>query len=321
MLLMRSKLNYRLGKPLNTQQGVVIVVALFVVALVAAMAYVMMARLERDTRRTTMMLRDIQAQYYAQASVDWAVDQLRRHWEVRKSNQRVDQFPLSSPVNNENGYQIISTIEDMQARFNINTLVKPEQQKSFKHLLKALQPNLSEAQLNQITQAIVDWIAPSAQQTEWLRYYAGLSSPYRQPHRPMFSVSELRLVKGVSAGLYNALRPYVTALPSDVAINVQTAGAAVLLTLNQAMTWDTAKALEQTCRANPPLSVEAFQNLSIVKNHGVTADQVTVVSNYFLVRTEVTIENQHVVLYTLLERRLKGDKVSVIVIWQSEGSW
>jgi type II secretory pathway component PulK len=48
------------------QQGVVIVIALFIVALVATMAYAMMVRIERDTRRTSLILRNTQAEFYAQ---------------------------------------------------------------------------------------------------------------------------------------------------------------------------------------------------------------------------------------------------------------
>jgi len=41
-------------RSLKRQQGVVIVIALFVVGLVATMSYVMLARLARDTERTAL---------------------------------------------------------------------------------------------------------------------------------------------------------------------------------------------------------------------------------------------------------------------------
>lgn len=110
----------------NSQQGVVIVVALFIVALVATMSYVMMSRLARDTRRTELIVHDSQAELYAQGSILWAKDQLRNDWIKQKKDKRIDELPLKSPVNNVNGYSIISTINDAQGKFNLNNVSKPE---------------------------------------------------------------------------------------------------------------------------------------------------------------------------------------------------
>ncbi|MBV9575373.1 MAG: general secretion pathway protein GspK, partial [Gammaproteobacteria bacterium] len=100
----------------------VIVIALFIVALAATMAYVMMSRLERDTRRTSLLLHYTQANFYAQGSIVWAMDQLRNNWERQKTNKLVDEIPIKSPENVMNGYKISSTIYDMQSRFNLNNL-------------------------------------------------------------------------------------------------------------------------------------------------------------------------------------------------------
>ena len=42
-------------------------------------------------------------------------------------------------------------------------------------------------------------------------------------------------------------------------------------------------------------------------------------SNYFLVETDVGIERQHILLYTLLQRETSG-KANVFVLWQNRGS-
>ena len=67
-----------------------IVVALFLVALVAAMSYTMMARLARDTRRSELIMHDVQAELYAEGSVLWAKDSLRENWIRQKKDKRVD---------------------------------------------------------------------------------------------------------------------------------------------------------------------------------------------------------------------------------------
>lgn len=305
-------------RSLQRQKGVVIVVALFFVALIAAMAYVMMSRLERDTVRTSLLLHDTQAELYAQGSIDWAIEQLRNNLSRKKPDKPVDVMPAKSPTNEANGYIISSTITDMQARLNLNNLTTVEAQADFKHLLRIVDPNITEEKAQEISMAVMDWITPGQQQNEYNKYYMSLSPPYRAAHRTMASVSELQLVKGMTPDLFKALQPYVTALPTTTLINVQNAPAPVIAALSPGMTLETGKAVEKIrSQLNLP-TTQAFLNLDLVKNHNVPADKITVESNYFLAETTVAIEKQQVVLYTLLERTGNESKNAVSVIWQSK---
>ncbi|MFZ2315920.1 MAG: type II secretion system minor pseudopilin GspK [Gammaproteobacteria bacterium] len=308
-------------KSRSSQEGVVIVVALFIVALVATMSYVMMARLERDTRRTTLLVRDTQAALYAQGSIAWAMDQLRDDWVKKKPNQLVDNTPIQSPENEANGYRIKSTIYDMQGRFNLNNLTDEKGQQRFKRLLKIVDTALTPDQIDNIQRAATDWILPGANQNQYGRYYTELPQPYRAAHRPMLSASELRLVKGVDAKLFNALQPYIAALPENTQVNVQSASPIILMMLSDNMDLSAAKGVELLRSTTPFISTEAFLNLDIVKNHQVKSDQITVTSRYFLVETEVAVENQRTVLYTLLKRMEQGKDASILILWQSKGVW
>lgn len=312
----QCKLNKR---PLRKQQGVVIVVALFIVALVATMAYVMMARLERDTRRTQLIVRDTQAEFYAQASVLWAKDLLRSNIEKKKPDALVDVMPATSPENQENGYRIKSTIDDMQSRFNINNVSQAEGMAGFERLLKILLPDLKEEQAKEVVRAVAEWVS-LGQQGGTNQYYLELALPYRAAHRFMQNISELRLVKGVTPAVFQALQPYVIALPVTTPINVQTASAPVLATLSSTFTLDAAKALVALRAQKPFITIEQFKKSDIVKNHPFKDDKgtsVTAMSNFFLVETHVSIENQEAVIYTLLERQGQGNKATVSILWQS----
>lgn len=317
------KSNHRLRPPLKIkgQRGVVIIVALFMVALVAAMAYSMMSRLEKDTRRTTLLSRDVQAEFYAQGSIAWAMDQLRTNLEQQKANQLVDVLPIQSPRETVNGYTIVSTIYDMQARFNVNNLTNTESHAEFKKLLHLVDAKLSEEKIQAILLAVFDWISPP-QQNEYTQYYFQLPSPYRPAHKPMVSVSELQLVKGMTPALYQALQPYLTALPNPTPINVQTAEAPVLALLSPTLTSQSARALIAIRERSSFITPEAFVNLDVAKNHKITdTKKITTISSYFLVETEVSIEKQHTVLYTLLERSADQNKIAVTILWQSKGVW
>lgn len=300
------------------ESGVVIVIALFIVALVAVMATTMITHLERDTRRTTLLLRHAEAEFYAQGSLAWAINQLNTNWEQQKTNQRIDNLPLASPVEVINHYTIASVIEDAQARFNINNVLQSPD--DFTQLLKVVAPKLSDAQALEITRATVDWVTPQKQQNEYTQYYAKQMPPYRAAHRLMVSSSEWRLVKGVSQELFEALQPYLIALPMATPINVQTARAPVLATLSPSLTMETGLAIE-SIRKNAPFDTPVqFLNLDIVKNHKISDEKkITVNSMYFLVETTVSIENQQTLLYTLLERKAEQGKVTVKIIWQSKG--
>jgi general secretion pathway protein K len=307
---------------LKRQRGVVIIVALFIVALVATMAYTMMSRMERDTRRTTLLLRATQAEFYAQGSIAWAMDQLRNNGDEQKPNQRVDIIPLVSQPIEVDGYTIVSTILDMQARFNVNNVTSVEAQADFKKLLRTVDPNLNEDKAQQIVLAVADWIRPVPQQNEYTKYYLQLPKPYRSANRPMQSISELQLIKGMTPALYQALQPYVTALPKPTPVNVQTASVPVLMSLSPTFTLEVANAIEQIRQTSPFTSLPAFTDLDVVKNHQIAdKSKLTVISTYFLVETNVAIEKQHTVLYTLLERTANQGKTTVSILWQSKGVW
>lgn len=291
-------------------------------ALVAAMSYIMMSRLERDTYRTSLLLRNTQAELLAQGSVYWAIDQLKTNLINQKANQLTDVTPIKSPVNTEDGFTIQSTIYNMQARYNLNNLQsKPADQTDLIKLIKTVSPNVSNEQATNIAKAVVDWLSP-AKDTVFDKYYSNLPQPYRSAHRLMVTSSELTLVKGMTPKLYLALQPYITALPMTTGIDVMTADVPVLMLLDPAMTTEVANAIVTLRKGTPIVSGSQFLDIPLVKNHNITnAAKLATTSNYFLVETIVTIEKQKLVLYTLLERSITSDKPSVSIVWQSKGIW
>ena len=296
-------------------------VALFIVALVATMAYVMMARLERDTRRTSMILRNTQAELLAQGSIAWAMDTLVMNWEKQKPNQLVDVTPMQMPIENIDGFNISATIYDMQGKFNLNSLGSLDAGAGFDKLIREIDPKMPEDEVRQIVRGVSDWLSPADQQNEFSKYYAQLPQPYGAAHRDMLSISELRMVKGMTPALYNALTPYVTALPANAALNIQTASAPVIATLSPSLTLPVAASIVELRAQHPFTSVKVFSDLDIVKNHQIPTSKLTVVSSYFLVETNVAIENQHVLIYTLMERAVKEKNAKINIVWQSKGIW
>lgn len=322
---LKKTLCHRHPPNLKPEAGVVVVLALFIVALTAALSYMMMARLERDTHRSLLLLRNIQASFYAEGSVSWARDVLKNNWEQKKPGKLIDVMPYQLAPMTVNGYTITSTLQDMQARFNLNNLSKRESMDDFKRLLMTVDKNLSETRARQISQALVSWIAKMPQDVPSEvgsdAYYLAQSPPYRAAHQMLFNMSELKLVKGMTPTLFERLKPFIIALPQETRINIQTASLPVLVSLSPLVSVSIANVILQLRAKAPFVTIEQFFYSEVIQGKNIPQEKVTVESNYFLLETQVNIEKQPMVFYTLLEREVKGQSAIVNKIWQTKGSF
>lgn len=304
---------------LTKQRGTAIIVALFLVGLVAVIALTMMARLNRDIRRTQLLLQSTQADLYAQGSVDWALDTLRNDWLNQKKEALIDALPLSSPVSTLKNFQVSSVIDDAQGLFNLNNLTTDEWLNCFQRLLLIVDPQLSAEKAQSLSKSVANWIAALSKNVEEDVYYTKLPKPYRSPHRPMASVTEFRLVKGVTPELYRRVLPFITALPEMTLINVNTAPAQVLQSLSDSFTTEAAKNLEAYRKRLPFTSVDKFLNMDLVRNHAVSGNLIVTSSQFFLIHTTVENQEQQLLLSTLARRLAQNNKAVLQVIWQSKG--
>jgi general secretion pathway protein K len=305
---------------LYRQRGAAIIVALFVTSLVVIASVAMITRLRIDLRNTELLTNAIQGRFYAEGSIAWAMEQLNTNWSKKKPNQLVDATPIRSPVNKVNNATISSTIYDPQGRFNINNLSDSKLTDSFSTLITIVDPNIEMDTAHMITLAIIDWISATVKNNDLDSYYLKLNPAYRAPHRPMVSISELRLVKGITPKLYAALAPYVIALPETTKININSASAPVLMCLSNTLTRSSANAIIAKRQQTPFATTQQFLALDILKNNPIPEDRITTISNYFLVKTSVKVDQQDILLYTLLQRIEKNSKPYEVMLWQSKGT-
>ncbi len=273
------------------QRGVAIVMAMSVVALAAIATTAMMMTQSTWTRESELEVDHAQAQALIQAGVDWAravlsddrrlnnVDHLKEPWALRLPPMPVDNGELA-------GY-----IEDQQGAFNLNNLVlggkiSAVQLDRFRRLLSVL--GLPATLAN----SLADWIdADNEQQPNGGaedEYYLSLQSPYLAANRPLTDVAELALVRGFSDEVRARLGPFVSALPVNTAVNVNTASPEVLSAVIDGLSLDAARALvAQRDRAY----FRDYTDFSNRLPHGVEIanSDLKVSSNYFLARVRVTI--------------------------------
>ncbi len=301
------------------QLGAAIIVALFVTALVAAIAIAMIARLQVDTRRTELLLNNFKATQLAEGSIDWAIDQLITNWKQQQAGRVIDRTPIHI-VNDMDGATIESTLYDAQGKFNLNNLSDATFQEFFARLLHIIQPNLDQGTIQNIVLNTAYWITSNTTSTQLEDYYAKLKPPYHPPHRLMASISELRMVRGMTATLYTQLEPYITVLPEKTMININNAPIPILMSLGPDISLETAKTLDEFRRQTPFANLDALVNFPVVKNSPIAQNNLTVSSNYFLLETIVKIGDQRVTLYTMLMRLMKNSQPIVVILWQSKGT-
>jgi len=130
------------------------------------------------------------------------------------------------------GVMLSAQLEDLQGRFNLNSLVRqdgtpdPVAVGAFQQLLAmlGLEPKWAGYMADWIDRDIVPSIPDGAEDS----VYMGQTPPYRTPNRYITSASELLALPGFGRDRYVALAPYVTALPYGVKLNVCTASDKVL---------------------------------------------------------------------------------------------
>lgn len=155
----------------------------------------------------------------------------------------------SPPYPLDEGGYLVGRLEDLEGRFNLNTLVGNTgatdssaltlDQRIFVRLLLTLGnedgPLLDRFQAVAIVNAIGDWLDgdnnPRSNGAEDL-VYQSKQPPYRAANRMWVSPSELMAIEGVTWEIYQQLAPLVTIWPDDGGkINIHTAPAQVLQAL------------------------------------------------------------------------------------------
>ena len=211
------------------QRGLALIVAMLVAALAAAVA-ISVATAQAQWSALVEHRRDqVQAQSIALAGIEWsrqildadaratAIDHLGEPWAL----------PLpATPV--ENG-SVEGRIVDAQSLFNVNNLASGPhgafEHRRFERLFDALRVQRSTLA------AIGDWVdaddvaAADGAEDAW---YRTAPQPGLAANMPATRIQELGAVRGMTAETLATLAGYVTALPVDTPLNVNTASAELL---------------------------------------------------------------------------------------------
>jgi len=300
----------------RTQRGIALVTAVMIVAIAAAIAVQIAFAHQIWTRQMENI--------FDRGATDW----LRRgalHWastalvEDAAQGNTVDhlgeRWAMGLPILPVEGGTIRVSIEDGQARFNLNNLVRnnvasPADLEVLRRLLEALRVDPS------LRYALLDWIDPDSNAgpggAEDIDYLNG-SPPYRAANRPLASVEELRLVRGFDAKTVAMLAQYVTVLPvASTLVNVNTASPVLLSALVPGLDVASAQRIAEDRRDKPFRDLPAFAS-RLPPGVPLPSGVASVRSDYFLVTLDTSI-GRHERRSEALLQRLAGGK-STELIW------
>jgi general secretion pathway protein K len=308
------------------QRGVALIIALILVALATILATKLSFDGFLEQRRTVGILAAEQALHFAMGAEALAADVLMQD---AQSNQQQTTLagpwaqktqPLPITPDNDPEAEPIGTLqgalEDMQGRFNLNTLARlgadgkqdPLPLAQFQRLLAAVGLEEKWAGLAR------DWIDPdndvSSPDGAEDAVYTSQTPPYRTGNFPMMSTSELMNLPGFGAERYRKIAPYVTALPdAGTKINLCTASAPVLASLMQGLGGEWSDALLTAERKNGCFpNLQTFTAVATTTNPKAMqsiAPLVGMTSQYFQLTTRVTLGTTQFTLYSLLKRSQK----------------
>lgn len=303
------------------QRGVALIMAVLIVALATILAIDVGFKAYMDQRRAATSFAMEQAFEVGKGAEAWAADILKEDsTSGGKRDDLTERWATPIPPLPIDGGEVQGQLQDLQGRFNLNSLVIQDQQTGQLHLNQPAYDQLVRllALLNIETHwaaKIVDWIDPDDNpvNTDGAEdnIYTTQTPPYRTANMPMTRVSELLSLPGFGADRYRRLAPHVTALPASVStINLCTASAYVLDSMlgnqtNYTLSIDSVtKGRENGCFPDKNTFEAELQSAHASDQQTLTyfKQHIGETSNYFEADIWITIGTTQFTLYSLLVR-------------------
>ncbi|MFL9813717.1 type II secretion system minor pseudopilin GspK [Stutzerimonas sp. VN223-3] len=304
---------------MKAQRGVALITVLLVVAIVTVVCAGMIARQQLSIRGTANQSQARQAWHYALGGEALAQSILRRDLQATGNGTGVpavdhllEPWALPQPAYDldEGQGQVQIRIEDLAGRFNLNSLVQEQQPNAaalaqFRRLLLRLQITEPYAERLQ------DWLDSDQQPSGELgaedNAYLLLDPPYRTAGNRLEDLSELRLLLDMRDEDFQRLAPYVSVLPADTPLNVNTASAMVLSSLADNLSPSAAEGLVQARQAGGFRDVATFMAQPALGGVQLQGTNIAVTSQFFQAISEVRLADRRLALVSRLRREENGE--------------
>ena len=301
-------------------RGSALLSALFIMTLVAIAATAMSTRVQLDIYRIRLTMNADKLYLASQGVSFWAMATIAdREKKLIKSDR--DGKLLSFPEKLQHSYPDVlsqGNLYDLQARFNLNNIQDKKYHPFFLKLV-ANAPGQNANTSKALLQALLQWISPyqpGRGHDEFLDFYQKQKPAYYPGYQPMQSVSEFRLIKGVTAKLYQDLLPYITVLPAVTPININTAPKRLIMALGNGLTNSQTKELLEV---RGDKGITNIKEISLLLSKlDIPNEQVTLKSQYFLSVATVSSQDLILINYTIIKLdKDRNDVVSSSLVHES----
>ncbi|MHB8482728.1 MAG: type II secretion system minor pseudopilin GspK [Nitrospiria bacterium] len=257
----------------KNQSGIVLLMVLFVIVLLVTLVIEFDYQSRVELKSSLRFINAEQAISFARSGLLAGEEVLRQN--LSNEYDGLDQFWAQSlPPYPLGDGSITLSIQDESGKINLNLLnqlqsARAESEAQIRRLFYLLGVD------DRLVDEIILWMA-----CENDFYYEGLKPPYTcQKNHPLDTLSELRLVRGMTDEIYGKLAPYLTVYPQTLdgnkKINVNTAAPIVLQTLyykNETdQTWQfdiTPDLAEEIIQARPIKNENNLVNINGLKSIG-----------------------------------------------------
>lgn len=301
-------------------RGSALISALFVMTLIAITTVAMVTHLRLDIYRSQLVTSSSEAYFASQAVTFWAMSELadaQKKFPIADKWGKIAQTPRAFQTMHPK-FRIQGELYDLQARFNLNNLQTTKFQSVFFTFLSQLATDLTNLQREELVKAISHWVSSyqlGLGQDEFRSYYLAQSPPYSPSHQLIESVSEFRLIRGVTAKHYKKLVNYLSALPEITPINLNTAPPILLKALGHGLDdlqVDEIITARGKSGIQPKILTELLTKLSI------PSEQVCLKSRYFLSIATVAAGDLTFSNYVIIKRQTeKNNKFALNVLSES----
>lgn len=298
------------------KNGSALLSALFIMTLIAIAATAMSTRLQLDIYQTRMHITSDKLKLAADLVNLWAIEQLQSKTVFFPSIDKTGKL-FNFPPKYASLYPNVTIkgqLFDLQSRFNINNVQDKKYQALFATLLEQpLKKTNTTTDAKSIIDAIIHWISPykpDAGRNLFVAFYMTRKPSYYPGYQIMQHTSELQSVYGINSNLYEALQPFITALPETTPININTCSRTLLQSLGNGLN---PSKINELLRLKGKKGFTDFNQLNPLLNLlNIPQEQITLESTYFLSVADVYEKDLHLIVYSVIKRQ-KNKKGTVVI--------
>ena len=306
---------------IRNDSGVALVITLLVLTLLLTIILEFNLGMRVEARAAANFRDDMKAYYLARSGITFAMALLEEDSRTEARYDSLDELWAQKIPPIPVGDGLVSvTITDEDSKINANKLAAGFGAVTGDNMRALMVRFLDLFELkSDLSDTIADWIDPD--DTERPNgaesgYYEGLEEPYEARNRPLDSLLELRLIKGMEGDTFDRLKNMLT-VNSDGWINVNTASKQILMSLSDDMNGDIADEIMAFRTENPfQNKLDVRNNISISENVYTDISKfIDVTSNYFSITSAGEVNQNRKTINAVVKR--EGEKMTILY-WRIE---